>query len=87
MTDHFDSEEDFHAKDRKQFRKERRQLQESDRSKFKKTNLVQKPVTEIPEGALKGRVIAVTGEGIWVDSSAATILCTLKGLLKKEKMH
>lgn len=87
MTDHFDSEEDFHAKDRKQFRKERRQLQESDRSKFKKTNLVQKPVLEIPEGALKGRVTAVTGEGIWVDSSNATILCTLKGLLKKEKMH
>jgi ribosome biogenesis GTPase len=87
MTDHFDSEEDFHAKDRKQFRKERRQLQESDRSKFKKTNLVKKVETVISKDALRGRVVAVTGEGIWVDSAALRILCTLKGILKKEKMR
>jgi ribosome biogenesis GTPase len=87
MTDHFDSEEDFHAQDRKQFRKERRLLQESDRSKYKKTNLVAKPVAAIPEGALRGRVMAVTGEGIWVECKEVRILCKLKGLLKKEKLQ
>lgn len=87
MKDYFDSEEDFHAKDRKQFRKERRQLQEGDRSKYKKTNLAPKTVTEIPEGALRGRVTAVTGEGIWVQAESGTVLCTLKGSFKKEKLQ
>ncbi len=87
MTDLFDSEEDFHGKDRKLFRKERRQLQESDRSKYKKTNVVKKVEMEVSKDALRGRVVAVTGEGIWVDSpQKGRFLCTLKGLFKKEKM-
>ena len=38
---YFHHEEDFHARDRKQFKKERRHAQETDRSKFKKSDLDQ----------------------------------------------
>ncbi|MBS0624594.1 MAG: ribosome small subunit-dependent GTPase A [Verrucomicrobia bacterium] len=87
IHDGLDEEEDFHSKDRKQFRKERRHAQETDRSKFKKTDQKQAkaPIdTSLP----RGRVVAISGEGAWVEGADGTRrLCTLKGLLKKEKMH
>ena len=42
MTRDYDYEEDFHAKDRKQWRKERKHAQQTDRSKFKKTDQEEK---------------------------------------------
>lgn len=81
----YDHEEDFHAKDRKQFRKERKYLQTSDRSKFKKTDL--KDIKPIDETLPRGRVVAIGGEGIWVDANGQRQLCSLKGLLKKEKVY
>ena len=88
MKDRYDHEEDFHAKDRKQFRKERRLAQETDRSKFKKTdqNREKPQVACISQNALRGRIVSITGEGIWVVSNGKRYLCTLKGALKKEKM-
>ncbi len=86
--DNYDAEEEFHAKDRKKWRKERKHAQETDRSKFKKTDLDQmKEEEKIVDPNLKrGRVISITGEGSWVDADGAIFLCSLKGLLKKEKM-
>ncbi len=87
MNLYSDFEEDFHSKDRKQGRKDRKLAQSGDRSKFKKTDLTAK-VAEILDPHLKrGRVIAITGEGSWVDCEGATYLCSLRGQLKKEVMR
>ena len=83
--DYFREEEQFHSKDRKQFRKERRHAQEMDRSKFKKTDRA-KTATPEDESLPLGRVVAITGEGIWVDLAGVKTLCSLKGLIKKEKL-
>ncbi|MDP1608375.1 MAG: ribosome small subunit-dependent GTPase A [Chlamydiales bacterium] len=87
MTDRFDDEEAFHAKDRKQSRKDRRFAQERDRSKFKKTDLkkeISPPSSSLP----KARVIAITGENATVEElDGKRQACSLKGLLKKEKMQ
>jgi ribosome biogenesis GTPase len=87
MTREYDFEEDFHAKDRKHSRKERRRAQETDRSKFKKTDREEKKPEIADENLQRGRVVSITGEGIWVDGENARFRCTLKGLLKKEKMQ
>lgn len=80
---HFDYEEEFHSRDRKQFRKERKVAQAGDRSKFKKTN-TKKKVEETAIHLRRGRVIAITGEGAVVDLEGKAELCSLKGLMKKE---
>lgn len=82
---HFDYEEDFHARDRKQFRKERKLAQQTDRSKFKKTDLEAAKKTELSDEFLRGRVISISGEGSLVDFEKKQYLCSLKGFLKKEK--
>ncbi len=91
MTEsHYRAEEEFHGKDRKQFKKERRRIQEKDRSKFKKTDSDRlKKISTAPEdpNLIRGRVIAVTGDGICVHSEGKELLCSLKGLLKKEKLQ
>ncbi|MBX7066519.1 MAG: ribosome small subunit-dependent GTPase A [Parachlamydiales bacterium] len=87
MTREYDYEEDFHGKDRKKWRKERRHAQTTDRSKFKKTDQEKKEAVEIDPNWRKGRVVAITGEGIWVDADGKRILASLKGLFKKEKME
>jgi ribosome biogenesis GTPase len=79
----FDDEEDFHARDRKQFRKERRIAQDTDRSKYKKTDLQTKN-EETSHHLRRGRVVAITGEGAFVDFDGTPVLCSLKGLMKKE---
>lgn len=82
---HFDHEEEFHSRDRKQFRKERRIARVTDRSKFKKTDLENKLV-ETAHHLRRGRVIAISGEGVFVDfeGEGSTVLCSLKGVMKKE---
>ncbi|MDE3048141.1 MAG: GTPase RsgA, partial [Verrucomicrobiota bacterium] len=87
MTREFDYEEQFHGRDRKKWRKERRQAQATDRSKFKKTDREEKASVDIDPSWRQGRVVAITGEGIWVDREGKRILATLKGLFKKEKME
>lgn len=87
MSREYDYEEHFHAKDRKQSRKERKYAQESDRSKFKKTDQVKKEAVAIDPNWHKGRVVAITGEGIWIDTGDKRICASLKGLFKKERME
>lgn len=85
---HYDHEESFHSKDKKQFRKERRIAQKLDRSKFKKTDQEAiSPAAPIDARFSKGRVISISGEGAWVDVNGASILCSLKGLMKKETLQ
>jgi hypothetical protein len=68
---YFHEEEDFHSRDRKQFRKERRRAQEMDRSKYKKSDLDQSKSEEavlLNDPLLRrGRVTSISGEGIFVD--------------------
>ena len=80
---HFDHEEEFHSRDRKQFRKERKLAQNTDRSKFKKTDLENKTI-ETAHHLRRGRVVAISGEGAFIDFDGESILCSLKGLMKKE---
>lgn len=87
MTREYDYEEEFHSKDRKQFRKERKLAQNLDRSKYKKTDQVEKKAEEIDLNLKRGRVVAITGEGIWADSEGVRFRCSLKGALKKEKLQ
>jgi ribosome biogenesis GTPase len=82
---HFDEEEQFHARDRKQFRKERKHAQQTDRSKFKKTDQFSSEETTSTDHLSEGRILAISGEGSLVDSQEKLYLCSLKGLLKKEK--
>ncbi len=80
----YDFEEEFHARDRKQFRKMRKHAQDTDRSKFKKTDQVVQEFSA-QENAHKGRVLSISGEGSVVESDGKQYLCSLKGFLKKEK--
>lgn len=84
MSKEWDYEEDFHDKDRKHWRKERKHAQESDRSKYKKTDREKiEPALKIDPEWRKGRVVAITGEGVWIDAEGERFLGSLKGLLKK----
>ncbi len=85
MTREYDYEEEFHARDKKKWRKERKQAQLNDRSKFKKTDQVKKEPESIDLSLKRGRVVAISGEGVWVEEEGNRFLCSVKGLLKKEK--
>lgn len=87
MTHEFDHEEDFHSQDRKKWRKERKHAQETDRSKYKKTDQIQKQIEPADPLLKRGQVVAITGEGSWVDCAGTRYLCSLKGLLKKEMLQ
>ena len=82
---HYDYEEEFHGRDRKKYRKERKIAQSLDRSKYKKTDLEEPKKVEVATHLPRGRITAITGEGSWVDCEGKSYLCILKGLLKKEK--
>ncbi len=84
---HYDHEEEFHSRDRKQFRKERKLAQKTDRSKFKKTDLASEPKRGDASHLPRGRVVAISGEGAWVDFEGKTSLYSLKGLMKKETLQ
>jgi ribosome biogenesis GTPase len=87
MSREFDYEEEFHSRDRKQFRKERKQAQKLDRSKYKKTDQETKAKGEIDPSWIRGRVISISGEGYWVDANGSRMLASLRGLVKKERME
>lgn len=83
---HFEFEEDFHDKDRKKYRKERKILTEKDRSKFKKTDQKKlRPAAPSNENLLRGRVLAIMADGILVDHEGKLYTCALRGTLKKDK--
>ena len=87
MKDHFDIEEEFHTKDKKAFKKERKYAQANDRSRYKKSDQGKKGSTkQIPKG-LRGRVLSITSGIITVDINGSREVCGLRGTLKKEKTN
>jgi ribosome biogenesis GTPase len=83
-------EEDFHDRDNKEEKRNRKALEKKDRSKFKKTDTAQKK-SQIDDKAvahhfIKGRVISVESEGVIVfdEETKSALLCSVKGSLKQE---
>jgi ribosome biogenesis GTPase len=83
--DRLDDEERFHAKDRKQFKRERKIASATDRSKFKKSDQPDAPAPFLGSSLPRGRVVSIGGEGVSVDHEGRVVVCTLRGLLKKEE--
>ena len=90
--DFYQFEEQFHAQDRKLFRKERKMAASKDRSKFKKSDQDQlkkrsgQQISPAPNAdLLRGRVLAITPEGTEVDCNGTHYICSLKGTLKQDK--
>lgn len=90
MSKFFEEEEEFTRKERKEARKI---ASKRDRSKYKKTDVqqrkrLQKEISEKKlakrEGLLRGRVLAISPEGISVQYHERVYLCVLRGILKKE---
>lgn len=83
---HFDAEDAFLDKDKKESRKERRILSLKDRSKYKKTDQ-EKQKKSLPKGDnfKIGRVLAIMADGILVDLEDKFYTCVLRGSLKKDK--
>lgn len=87
MSKEFDFEEEFHGQDKKQFRKERKRAQETDRSKYKKTDQEKIVSKELDTSLRRGRVIAIAGDGFWVESDGNKFFASLKGQLKKLRLE
>ncbi|GAB4189507.1 MAG: ribosome small subunit-dependent GTPase A [Simkaniaceae bacterium] len=88
IDDHLEFEEHYHEKGQKRAsRKQRRLAISKDRSKFKKTDAKKEksPFTSFPENIRRGRVLAISKEGVLVNFAQKEYLCVLKGSLKKEK--
>ncbi len=87
-NNHLDWEEKIHAQDAKQYRKERKMLSRKDRSQYKKSDQdqlkKQAPITP-QEDWVRGRVLAITPDGILVDAEEKLFTCMLKGSLKQER--
>lgn len=91
IDDHLNIEEDFFSHDRKSEKKHRKELSSKDRSKYKKTDQekLEKRSSHLSKKFSldnnRGRILAVTPEGMIVDHEDKEYLCTLKGVLKKER--
>jgi ribosome biogenesis GTPase len=91
--DPFHLEEHFHSQDRKLHRKERKEASAKDRSKFKKSDqdqlkkLASRESCEMQTSLKRGRVLAITPDGILVDCDDHLFQCMLKGTLKRDKSH
>lgn len=91
-TEH-DYEERFLREDRKAGKQERKLASSKDRSKYKKTDRekfqlspeLHKNIKLSKEELLKGRVLSITPQGFVVAYEGKTIVCSLRGLLKKDK--
>jgi ribosome biogenesis GTPase / thiamine phosphate phosphatase len=90
--DPFEIEEEFFDGERKKKKNERKALEFSDRSKFKKTDhdkwISQRKSVEARSedtDLLRGRVLSINPQEIRVAFEDKIIICQLRGLLKKEK--
>src|SRR3990167_7253698 len=87
--DHWHLEEEFHSRDRKASRKERKIASKTDRSKYKKSDqdqLKKQTLSEEEDELLqRGRVLAILPKGIVVKTETQEWLCSLKGAMKQEK--
>ena len=88
-----DLEEEYLKEDRKSGKierklasaKDRSKYKKTDREKFKKSDELHKNIKLSKDQLHKGRVLSIVPEGIIVDFEGNQYLCTLRGLLKKEK--
>ncbi len=88
-----DIEDEYFKENRKSSKWERKQASAKDRSKYKKTDWekfkkseeIHKNIKLKKEQLLQGRVLSIVPEGIIVEHENVHIVCTLRGLLKKEK--
>lgn len=81
-------EEEYFGDERKSSKAERKRMTEKDRSKYKKTDVKkQEQHVQIfdPKKLEKGRVLSIASQGIYVQVEKEIILCTLRGVLKKDK--
>ncbi len=87
--------EDHFAETKKEQKTARKQQQLRDRSKFKKTDLKKREERLVEKSReklakkdlLRGRVLSIVPEGIFVDHHDQIYQCTLRGVLKKEFTH
>lgn len=88
-----DLEADYFKDDRKTSRMERKLASAKDRSKYKKTDRdkrqknkeLHQNIKLSKENLLKGRVLSITPQGFLVQHAEETFVCSIRGLLKKEK--
>lgn len=82
-------EEHYFGEDRKESKKQRKLATSQDRSKIKQgIQKKEEPISaEKAAQFLRGRVLSITPQGIIVDNEGETIVCALRGILKKEKSH
>lgn len=81
-------EEEYFGDERKSLKMDRKIATAKDRSKYKKTDRgkVKKRGSKVDKtGLLRGRVLSITPQGIVVDSAGENFICSLRGVLKKEK--
>lgn len=81
-------EEEYFGDERKSSKAERKRVIAKDRSKYKKTDVKkQEQQAQVfdPKELERGRVLSIASQGIYVQSGEGIILCTLRGLLKKDK--
>lgn len=88
-----DTEDEFFGEDRKQAKLDRKIAQAKDRSKYKKTDKAKflqsvkddQQQKSKSDQSKRGRVISIVPEGIIVVCEDKTIVCHLRGILKKER--
>lgn len=88
MKDYSDLEESF--ENRKSFRKERKRVQNADRSQFKKTDQNKNfltPTAPVESGIKRGRVIGISSSGVKVDCEGEVINSALRGTLKQKRLE
>lgn len=83
-------EEEYIREDRKSGKTERKIATAKDRSKYKKTDrdkLLSQTKTPVQqkEEQFRGRVLSINPQGIIVQYEGGTAICSLRGLLKKDK--
>jgi len=94
-SDADDTDEWHYQPNRKDGKIERKRLIAKDRSKYKKTDQEkylkgiarEQEIKISKKDWLEGRVLSIIPQGIVVDKDGETSICTLKGLLKKERTH
>lgn len=81
-------EAEYFGEERKSGKAQRKLASARDRSKYKKTDkekTAKEPQTIKKENLLPGRVLSITPQGILVGHEGMQYVCSLRGLLKKEK--
>ena len=83
------TEADYFGEERKSGKLERKIAGAKDRSKYKKTDQRKQPKNprDVSEDHLlkRGRVLSIASQGIIVSADGELLMCTLRGLLKKDK--